>query len=100
MTSLGRSAIISSLLVLPFVVLELVNRGSFPLPLFVAMWLLGFSFMFIATPLARVVRDRNIQIVRPLSLVSRAICLILIVFFWVGLVLDQMPCFLGVPNCD
>ena len=98
--SFGRSAIIGSLLVLPFVVLELVNTGSFPIPLFVVMWLLGFSFMFIAMPVARVVRDRNIQIVRPLSLVSRVVCLILIVFFWVGLALDQMPCFLGVSNCD
>lgn len=23
-----------------------------------------------------------------------------IAVFWSGLVLDQMPCFLGVPNCD
>jgi hypothetical protein len=25
---------------------------------------------------------------------------ILIAWMWVGLVVDQMPCFLGVPNCD
>jgi hypothetical protein len=23
-----------------------------------------------------------------------------IAYAWAGLVLDQMPCFLGVPNCD
>jgi len=26
--------------------------------------------------------------------------LILIAWLWAGALVDQMPCFLGVPNCD
>jgi hypothetical protein len=26
--------------------------------------------------------------------------LILLAWLWVGLIHDQMPCFLGVPNCN
>lgn len=49
-------ALISSVLVLPFLILELVNRPafpqSFPLPLFAVMWLLPLSFILIVTPFA------------------------------------------------
>jgi hypothetical protein len=30
----------------------------------------------------------------------RIATLIFIAWMWVAVVLDQMPCFLGVPNCD
>ena len=59
--------------VLPLLALELVNRRqlpeSFPLFLFLFLWVLGAVFLFV---LAQGVR----------------------------MVLDQLPCFLGVPNCD
>ncbi len=33
-------------------------------------------------------------------LMPRVAIVVLIAWLWVGLVVDQMPCFLGVPNCD
>ena len=88
------SALIGFLVVLPFIVLELINRrfdGNFPFPLFVVMWLLSFAFVLLVRPLARPGR---------LHVALRVAGLILIGWVWTGLVIDQMPCFLGVPNCD
>lgn len=40
----------------------------------------------------------SLLLVAPLAVLE---CLALtLAFLWVGLVSDQMPCFLGVPNCD
>jgi hypothetical protein len=36
----------------------------------------------------------------PVALLLRITFLALILVFWVSLVNDQMPCFLGIPNCD
>jgi hypothetical protein len=36
----------------------------------------------------------------PVPLLLRVIFLILIVWLWVGILIDQMPRFLGVPLCD
>ena len=47
---LSIAAIISSLLVIPFVILEWVNGQAFeklPIALFAFLWLLGFSFTLI-----------------------------------------------------
>lgn len=97
----------SSFLVLPFMVLEFVNRRtflefpqSFPIPLFATMWLLAFAFVYILT---RVMRGEAAQanLVPALAVRLLGIAVLgVIAYAWVGLVLDQMPCFLGVPNCD
>ena len=85
-------------------ILELINRRNFnlefPFPLFFLMWLLAASFTFIIMPVARELRRGTRSLTDVVSLMSRAVLAILIAWFWVGLVADQMPCFLGVPNCD
>ena len=97
-------AIISSLLVLPFMILEWVNRRSFhegfPIPLFGLLWLLPVGFILIQMPIVRNVWAGNRIMVNPISLLLRVAFLIAIAWLWVGLVLDQMPCFLGVSICD
>ena len=99
-------AIISSFLVLPFMMLEWVNTGtfpefglSFPIPLFALMWLLAFSFVYILT---RMMRGESARVRRAPGLAAGVgiVALVLIAYAWVGIVVDQMPCFLGVPNCD
>lgn len=102
--NLKTPAIVSSLLVLPFIALELINRRSlpqgFPIVLFLIMWLLPLSFILILMPILRKQRSEKPSMKNLLSLLPRVGLLIFIAWFWVGLVLDQMPCFLGVPNCD
>lgn len=97
-------AIISSLLVLPFVSLEMITRRGFdegfPFLLFGILWLLPVTFILTLIPIVR--NWRAIDTVRtyPVSLLLRVAFLILVAWLWVSILSDQMPCFLGVPNCD
>jgi hypothetical protein len=104
LTNLKWSAIISAILVLPFMILEWVNRRAYdegyPIPLFGIMWLLTTAFIFILMPIVLNVRAGNRILESPLSLIFRVVFLILIAWVWINLILDQMPCFLGVPSCD
>lgn len=101
--SLGTPALVSAGLVLPFVVLQSMNRrGSdddFPVTVFVLMWLLAFLFAVISAPIVRGLSARRsapaVRLVLP-----RAALLIFIAWLLVSLTADQLPCFLGVPNCD
>ena len=102
LTNLRWPLLISTLLVLPFLLLELVNRWSyqegFPIPLFGLLWLLPLGFILILAPVVRDVRAGDK--LKYISFVLRIVLLILIAWLWVAIVLDQMHCFLGVPNCD
>jgi len=104
LVNLRSPAIISFLLVLPFTILEVVNRRNFnegfPIPLFIIMWVLPVVFILILMPIVRNVRAGNSPIASPVSLLLRVVFLVLIAWIWLGTVIDQMPCFLGVPNCD
>lgn len=104
LTNLRSPAIISLVLVVPFMILELVNRrnfnAGFPIPLFVFMWLLPMLFIFTVMPIVRNVRAGNSIVANPIIFLIRVIFLALIIWMWFGIVIDQMPCFLGVPNCD
>jgi len=97
-------AIISALHVLPFMIMELVNRRSlpegFPIPLFIFMWLLGLTFVALLMPILRSLATGNSAIENHISLLPTVAFLIFIAWLWVTVVVDQMPCFLGVPNCD
>ena len=104
LTNLRSPSIISFLLVFPFMILELVHRRnfseSFPITLFGLMWLLPMIFIVILKPMVRNVRAGNSLIAHPINLVIRVTFLVLITILWAGILIDQMPCFLGVPNCD
>jgi hypothetical protein len=97
-------AIIGFILVFPFMILELVNRRnfpeSFPIVLFGLLWLLPMLFIVTVMPIVRNVRAGNSIIANPINLLLRVAFLVLIAWMWVGILIDQMPCFLGVPNCD
>ena len=97
-------AIISSLLVIPFMILELANRwsypGGFPIVLFGIMWLLPFVFILVLVLILRSLPRGSRSIAYVLGLLPGIVILIPLACLWVGLVLDQMPCFLGVSNCD
>jgi len=102
--NLRSPAIISLLLVIPFMIMEVANRRNFnegfPIPLFVIMWLLPVAFIIILMPVVRNVRTGNSIMANPVSLVLRVALLLLMAWMWGVLLVDQMPCFLGVPNCD
>ena len=96
--------IIACLLVIPFMILEFVNRRayseSFPVLLFTMMWLMVFSFAFIFFPTIRSLRAGRTSSANPFVVVPGLASLLVLAWAWLGLVIDQMPCFLGVPLCD
>jgi len=102
--TLRSPAILSFILVFPFLIMELANRQNsmeaFPLPLFVMLWLLPMVFIVILMPVLRNVRMGNSLMAHRVQLLIRVGILVLIAVFWTGILMDQMSCFLGVPNCD
>jgi hypothetical protein len=102
--TLRSPAILSFILVFPFLIMELANRQNsmeaFPLPLFVMLWLLPMVFIVILMPVLQNVRMGNSLMAHPVQLLIRVGILVLIAVFWTGILMDQISCFLGVPNCD
>lgn len=97
--NITRSAIISTVIVLPFLVLELVNMprpDSFPLSLFVLLWLLPFFVLLLLLPARRWLQDKSTAPHFWIRLISAA----LLYAFWLIVLIDQLPCFLGEPDCD
>lgn len=103
-TDVLKSVVFGLFLVAPLIVLEMTfgraNYSSFPTALFGILWVLPTLFAFVALPLYRAFRDTAEN--RPMiaTIVIRVVFMGVIALFWFGLVNDQMPCFLGVPNCD
>ena len=102
--TLRSPALISLLLIIPFMVMEVVNRWGFnegfPFPLFIIMWLLPVLFILTGMPILRNMRAGDNMLAKPGLLLIRVVLLIFIAWFGGTLLIDQMPCFLGVPNCD
>jgi hypothetical protein len=100
------AALVGFLLVVPLAILEFLNQtittqnapGLFVL--FCMMWLLPMVFIMILLPLVRTVQVGKSVIEKPIGLLLRVAFLAAIAIMWAGILVDQMPCFLGVPNCD
>jgi hypothetical protein len=97
-------ALISLFLVVPFIVLELVNRRNlpedFPIVLFLFLWVLSIIFISVLTPIIHGFWREKPIIANWGSLLLRLAFLIPVGWVWIAIILDQMPCFLGVPICD
>jgi hypothetical protein len=84
--------------------MEYVNRRAFeedfPWPLFGTMWLLAAGFTFALLPIARDLRAGNRLQLNRLGFWLRVLAALLTAWLWISILQDQIPCFLGVPNCD
>ena len=96
--------VVSFILVIPLVILELINQPAsvhdFPFSLFIVLWVLPILFTLILIPIVRNVREGTSLATKPLSFIFNILLLLVITFMWFGILTDQMPCFMGVPNCD
>lgn len=92
LTNLRMPAFLSLLLVLPFMVLEAVNRRNFnegfPFPLFIIMWLLPVLLIFTGMPIVQSVRAGNRLLANPRILLIRIVLLGLLVWMWFGILID------------
>lgn len=99
-----KSAIIfGSIAVLPLLVLEWMNQPvsfrDFPYLLFLVLWAIPSLFWLALSAVAHSLKAERWF---PPSLgfwLSLFIALIL-AWAWISILSDQMPCFLGIPNCD
>lgn len=92
------------LCVLPFAVMEIVNLGGipdpFPYTIFLYLWLMFALFFISLFALLRVAKSRVNKQERLPALLLNALVLIFTIMSIGTVLVDQMPCFLGVPNCD
>jgi hypothetical protein len=102
-TQLAQAAIIGLLLTLPFVALELTFNSSQSdqgvVVLFVFIWGLLTTLTALATSLVRTIRAGR-SVLSPMNLALKLPLLSLIAVIVITLIADQLPCFLGIPNCD
>ena len=103
-SNLKWAAIISFIIVLPFALLEVTfttvrNVRAFTM-LFGFLWLLPMASIVILMPIMQNIRAGNSVVAKPFNLLLRVAFSALIIMIWLSLVIDQLPCFLGVPNCD
>ena len=95
-------SLIGLALVAPFAALDHTNdratgRNSVDFAvLFGLLRLLATAFAAILSSVVRGWREDG----GPVNLLFRIACLILIAAMWSGIISDQLPCFLGIPNCD
>ena len=105
-TNLKLAALISFILVLPLAILESLNntitRQNAPglIVLFGLLWLLPMAFIFTLVPIVRAVRAGNSVLTNPINLMFRIAFMALTAMMWGGILIDQLPCFMGVGNCD
>lgn len=102
--SFGASLLICTSLVAPFIVLQLVNRRTFhedfPYVLFTFMSLHSLFIVLLLTPaLRRLQAERSLRALGPRHWAGLLLGVFL-VYVYANVVIDQLPCFLGVPNCD
>jgi hypothetical protein len=93
-------------------IMELVNRQSFrtsgkesfPFPLFGFLWffsmLIVLSGMVILRNVRNLRREGNKRLAKLVFLLLGAVLLVSTVWACGAWMIDQMPCFLGVPICD
>ena len=64
-------------------------------------WLLSVvALVFAVAPIVRVARAGVRSPARPVNLLVAAVIALLVVAFPAGIVVDQYPCWIGVPDCD
>lgn len=96
-------ALISSAVVFPFFLIAIMNRKNmpeaFPYFLFGTLWTVMLIFVLIMRSIINSYNSGALHI-STVSLVARTAFLIILGSFWISIVIDQMPCFLGGTNCD
>lgn len=94
----GFAALSGGALMLPFLILESMNTtcsGRHLLDasaLFAILWLLSSAAVFVLIPVISRSTSRSTWL--------RVALAALLTLAWSAILIDQMPCFLGVPNCD
>jgi hypothetical protein len=98
----GIALILGFLVTSPFFLLEWFTSPGFPqgfpLNLFIFMWLSSSASVFLLRSVYKDFREKRKT--NFLILIMKIALLISLVWGYAELVIDQWPCFMGIPNCD
>lgn len=97
------AAVISFVIALPFAILDLAFNGRNVTDLavlFGLLWLLALAFIAITMPIVQNIRAGNSVVAKPITLLLSVTAPAFIAVMWISIIVDQFPCFLGIPNCD
>ena len=100
----GFAALFGLLLTLPLVILEFTFNGTGDIrgyfALFGFLWILASLLSLMCMSFVQTLRAETRVSAKSVQLGLTVVGLAVIVMIWGSLVVDQFPCFLGVPNCD
>ncbi len=103
-SNLAAAAVLGFVPVVPLILLELnygqASYSRFPVGLFAILLILSSTFFLTLIPIVKNVLAGKGLFANPITLLLSIAFMVMVGAFWGGLVHDQMPCFLGVPNCD
>ena len=89
---------------LPFAIMESVNLGAIPVPfpyaIFLYLWLMFALFFLCLFAILRISRSKMGSKERLPAYLLNALVIVFAVMSIINILIDQWPCFLGVPNCD
>ncbi len=98
------SAVLGFIFLIPFIVLEIVNRWKFsegfPFAVFTFTWALQTVFILILLKFIKKRQSGKTFKENPFIIILQIVSLVLIAYIWGGWIIDQWPCLMGVPNCD
>jgi hypothetical protein len=98
------AAVLGFIFLIPLIALELVNRWkfaeSFPFQFFTFAWILQTIFILLLIPIIKKIQSGKSLQKNPIIFILQVAGLLLIAYIWAGLIIDQWPCLMGVPNCD
>jgi hypothetical protein len=92
------------LLMLPFAIMEAfmagIGNARDAIVLFGLLWLLPMLALAVLLPIMRNARAGRGVAANPVKLTLGIGLVLALAFVWGAVVIDQLPCFAGVPNCD
>jgi hypothetical protein len=102
--SIARSAVAGLMATIPFMALQSVNTHNFwtdfPIAVFGSLWVFAAVFIGTIGAILNQARMPGKTMARKMLVVAGIVFAFAVAMIWFGFVVDQMPCFLGVPNCD
>lgn len=102
--SFKKPAVLGIVSTLPFAFLEIVNGtkygNAFPIGIFTILFITSLLFWFVFELITKSKKVENGNLKKIAVFVFRVLLLICLLVLFVNIIIDQWPCFMGMPNCD
>jgi hypothetical protein len=105
-STLAMASAVGAALLAPLLFLDVQHNGLEGrraldmLALFGVLFALSVAVVAATATVVRATRSREPLLRKPAPVVVSVVVLAVAVIMWTAIVSDQLPCFLGTPNCD